>query len=53
MCVLHKELEIEVAKLRKQMRAAANKLEFERAADLRDLIRELETFGVEQLGVAP
>jgi excinuclease ABC subunit B len=35
--------EAEIARLKKQMKAAAAKLEFERAADLRDLIRELST----------
>jgi len=32
-----------IEQLRKQMREAAKELEFERAADLRDRIRELET----------
>ena len=39
-----------VAELRKEMRAAAKQLEFERAAELRDRIRSLET---RALGVAP
>ena len=34
--------EQEIKRLRKQMKAAASKLEFERAAELRDLIRELQ-----------
>ena len=34
--------EQEIARLRKQMKAAASKLEFERAAEIRDLIRELQ-----------
>jgi excinuclease ABC subunit B len=38
--------EAEIARLKKQMKAAAAKLEFERAADLRDLIRELSTLVV-------
>ena len=36
----------EIARLKKQMKAAAAKLEFERAADLRDLIRELSALVV-------
>ncbi len=38
-------------KLRREMKAAAGKLEFERAAEIRDRIRELEAWAVEQ-GVA-
>jgi excinuclease UvrABC helicase subunit UvrB len=34
--------EQEIKRLRKQMKAAASKLEFERAAEIRDLIRELQ-----------
>jgi excinuclease ABC subunit B len=34
--------EQEIKRLRKQMKAAASKLEFERAAELRDLIKELQ-----------
>ena len=34
--------EQEIARLRKQMKAAAAKLEFERAAEIRDLIKELQ-----------
>ncbi len=36
------ELAARVAELREEMKAAASKLEFEKAADLRDLIRRLE-----------
>ena len=36
----------EIRRLRKQMKAAAAKLEFERAAELRDLIRELQALVV-------
>ena len=35
--------EQEIKRLRKQMKSAASKLEFERAAELRDLIRELQS----------
>jgi excinuclease ABC subunit B len=42
-----------ITKLRKQMGIAAGRLEFERAAALRDRIRELETWAVESLGEAP
>jgi excinuclease ABC subunit B len=42
-----------IAKLRKRMKDAAGRLEFERAAELRDRIRELETWAVETLGEAP
>ena len=38
--------EAEIARLKKQMKAAAAKLEFERAADIRDLIRELSALVV-------
>lgn len=38
--------EHEIKRLRKQMKAAASKLEFERAAELRDLIRELQALVV-------
>ena len=38
--------EAEIARLKKQMKAAAAKLEFERAAELRDLIRELSALVV-------
>ena len=38
--------EQEIKRLRKQMKAAAAKLEFERAAELRDLIRELQALVV-------
>ena len=42
-----------IRKLRKKMKDAAARLEFERAAQLRDRIRELETWAVETLGEAP
>jgi len=42
-----------IRKLRQQMKQAASRLEFERAAELRDRIRELETWAVEALGEAP
>jgi excinuclease ABC subunit B len=35
--------EQEIKRLRKQMKSAASKLEFERAAEIRDLIRELQS----------
>ena len=38
--------EHEIKRLRKQMKAAAAKLEFERAAEIRDLIRELQALVV-------
>ncbi len=38
--------EQEIARLRKQMKAAAAKLQFERAAEIRDMIRELEAWMV-------
>ena len=38
--------EQEIARLRKQMKAAAAKLEFERAAEIRDLIKELQALVV-------
>jgi excinuclease ABC subunit B len=38
--------EAEIARLKKQMKSAASKLEFERAAELRDLIRELSALVV-------
>jgi excinuclease ABC subunit B len=38
--------ELEIARLRKQMKAAAAKLQFERAAEIRDLIKELQALVV-------
>lgn len=38
--------EQEIKRLRKQMKAAASKLEFERAAEIRDLIRDLQALVV-------
>ena len=38
--------EQEIKRLRKQMKAAASKLEFERAAEMRDMIRELQALVV-------
>ena len=38
--------EQEIKRLKKQMKAAAAKLEFERAAEIRDLIRELQALVV-------
>ena len=40
--ITKEEIPALVAQLDKEMRAAAKRLEFERAADLRDRIRELE-----------
>ena len=37
-----------IKRLRKEMRDAARKLEFEKAADLRDRIRDIESWAVEQ-----
>jgi excinuclease ABC subunit B len=42
-----------IKKMRKQMKQAASRLDFERAAEIRDRIRELETWAVEALGEAP
>jgi excinuclease UvrABC nuclease subunit len=39
--------------MRKRMKDAAARLDFERAAEFRDRIRELETWAVETLGEAP
>ncbi len=40
------DLPAQIARLSKQMKAAAKRLEFEKAAQLRDRIRELETAGL-------
>jgi excinuclease ABC subunit B len=42
-----------LGRLRKEMKAAASRLEFERAADLRDRIHGLERWAVEDLGEIP
>ena len=39
-----------IKRLRNEMKRAAGKLEFERAADLRDRIRELEGWALEVMG---
>jgi excinuclease ABC subunit B len=51
------EMEVErlpaqIARLRQEMRAAAGRLEFERAAELRDRVRTLEEMAI-RLGEAP
>ncbi len=43
-------LPAQIARLKKDMKAAAKKLEFERAASLRDRIKELETAGLKYGG---
>jgi excinuclease ABC subunit B len=50
--ITQKSLPGHIKKMREQMKRAASKLEFERAAELRDRIRELETWAVEELGEA-
>jgi excinuclease ABC subunit B len=42
-----------IKKMRKQMKQAAGRLDFERAAEIRDRIRQLETWAIESLGEAP
>jgi len=51
--ITQKTLPGHIKKMRQQMKRAAGQLEFERAAELRDRIRELETWAVEELGEAP
>jgi len=50
--ITQKMLPGHIKKLRQKMKQAAGRLEFERAAELRDRIRELETWAVEELGEA-
>ena len=50
--ITQKSLPGHIKKMREQMKRAASKLEFERAAELRDRIREIETWAVEELGEA-
>ncbi len=47
------QLPAELKRLRAEMRAAADKLAFERAAELRDRIRELERWALERTGELP
>ena len=51
--ITQKSLPGHIKKLRQKMKQAAGRLEFERAAEIRDQIRELETWAVEELGEAP
>ena len=51
--ITQKSLPGHIKKMRQQMKKAAGKLDFERAAEIRDRIRELETWAVEELGEAP
>ena len=51
--ITQKSLPGHIKKLRQKMKQAASRLEFERAAEIRDQIRELETWAVEELGEAP
>jgi excinuclease ABC subunit B len=46
--LLPQDIPRHLARLRKEMQAAAKKLEFERAAELRDQIKNLETAGLRQ-----
>ena len=50
--ITQKSLPGHIKKMRQQMKKAAGKLDFERAAEIRDRIRELETWAVEELGEA-
>jgi excinuclease ABC subunit B len=47
---LAENLPAQIARLKKEMKAAAKKLEFERAASLRDRIKELESAGLKYGG---
>ena len=47
---LVEDLPAQISRLKKEMKAAAKKLEFERAAQLRDRIKELENAGLKYGG---
>lgn len=46
--LLPQDIPRQIARLKKEMQAAAKKLEFERAAELRDQIKSIETVGLRQ-----